>query len=147
MMINDFLYTCFVSPVIYLVLEGLMHLFVFVFFSVCAFLLSRNKYKIERGKKAARALRTLFFIQKKKSAGHYFRFCFFLCLRVFAIKRKLAILYFAAKHQFCIDVLSMAIPKLKDKENVVVSYLRNIHNSEIPILKYNNENSLSLLVL
>ena len=40
----------------------------------------------------------------------------------------------------------MAIPKLKDKENVVVSYLRNIHNSEIPILKYNNENSLSCVV-
>lgn len=32
------------------------------------------------------------------------------------------------------------------KEDVVVSYLHNIHNSEIPILKYNDENSLSCVV-
>lgn len=32
------------------------------------------------------------------------------------------------------------------KEDVVVSYLHNIHNSEIPVLKYNDENSLSCVV-
>ncbi|MCM1257975.1 MAG: ATP-binding protein [Roseburia sp.] len=32
------------------------------------------------------------------------------------------------------------------REDVVVSYLHNIHNSEIPILKYNDENSLSCVV-
>lgn len=35
---------------------------------------------------------------------------------------------------------------LDRKEDVVVSYLHNIHNSEIPILKYNDENSLSCVV-
>lgn len=34
----------------------------------------------------------------------------------------------------------------EQKEDVVVSYLHNIHNSEIPILKYNDENSLSCVV-
>lgn len=32
------------------------------------------------------------------------------------------------------------------KEDIVVSYLHNIHNSEIPVLKYNDENSLSCVV-
>lgn len=35
---------------------------------------------------------------------------------------------------------------LNKKEDVVVSYLHNIHNSEVPILKYNDENSLSCVV-
>lgn len=35
---------------------------------------------------------------------------------------------------------------LDKKEDVVVSYLHNIHNSEIPVLKYNDENSLSCVV-
>ena len=35
---------------------------------------------------------------------------------------------------------------LEKREEVVVSYLHNIHNSEIPILKYNDENSLSCVV-
>ncbi|MDE5931234.1 MAG: ATP-binding protein [Lachnospiraceae bacterium] len=35
---------------------------------------------------------------------------------------------------------------LDQKEDVVVSYLHNIHNSEIPILKYNDENSLACVV-
>ena len=35
---------------------------------------------------------------------------------------------------------------LEQKEDVVVSYLHNIHNSEVPILKYNDENSLSCVV-
>ena len=35
---------------------------------------------------------------------------------------------------------------LEQKADVVVSYLHNIHNSEIPILKYNDENSLSCVV-
>lgn len=35
---------------------------------------------------------------------------------------------------------------LDQKEDLVASYLHNIHNSEIPILKYNDENSLSCVV-
>lgn len=35
---------------------------------------------------------------------------------------------------------------LDKKEDIVVSYLHNIHNSEIPVLKYNDENSLSCVV-
>lgn len=35
---------------------------------------------------------------------------------------------------------------LEKKEDIVASYLHNIHNSEIPILKYNDENSLSCVV-
>ena len=35
---------------------------------------------------------------------------------------------------------------LEQKADVVVSYLHNIHNSEIPILKYNDENSLACVV-
>lgn len=35
---------------------------------------------------------------------------------------------------------------LNKKEDVVVSYLHDIHNSELPILKYNDENSLSCVV-
>lgn len=35
---------------------------------------------------------------------------------------------------------------LEKRGEVVVSYLHNIHNSEIPILKYNDENSLSCVV-
>ena len=35
---------------------------------------------------------------------------------------------------------------LEQKKDIVVSYLHNIHNSEIPILKYNDENSLSCVV-
>lgn len=35
---------------------------------------------------------------------------------------------------------------LDQKEDIVASYLHNIHNSEIPILKYNDENSLSCVV-
>lgn len=35
---------------------------------------------------------------------------------------------------------------LEKKGEVVASYLHNIHNSEIPILKYNDENSLSCVV-
>lgn len=35
---------------------------------------------------------------------------------------------------------------LDQKEDIVVSYLHNIHNSDIPILKYNDENSLSCVV-
>ena len=32
---------------------------------------------------------------------------------------------------------------LEQREDVVVSYLHNVHNSEIPVLQYNDENSLS----
>lgn len=35
---------------------------------------------------------------------------------------------------------------LNRKEEAIVSYLQNIHNSEIPILKYNDENSLACVV-
>lgn len=35
---------------------------------------------------------------------------------------------------------------LDQKADLVVSYLHNIHNNEIPILKYNDENSLSCVV-
>ncbi len=35
---------------------------------------------------------------------------------------------------------------LDQKEEIVVSYLHNIHNSEIPILQYNDENSLACVV-
>lgn len=35
---------------------------------------------------------------------------------------------------------------LEKREEAVVSYLHNIHNSEIPVLKYNDENSLSCVV-
>ena len=35
---------------------------------------------------------------------------------------------------------------LDQKEDLVANYLHNIHNSEIPILKYNDENSLSCVV-
>lgn len=35
---------------------------------------------------------------------------------------------------------------LEQKGDVVASYLHNIHNSEIPVLKYNDENSLSCVV-
>ena len=35
---------------------------------------------------------------------------------------------------------------LAEKGDVVASYLHNIHNSELPILKYNDENSLSCVV-
>lgn len=35
---------------------------------------------------------------------------------------------------------------LEQNEEAVVSFLHNIHNSEIPILKYNDENSLSCVV-
>jgi len=35
---------------------------------------------------------------------------------------------------------------LERKEETVVSFLHNIHNSEIPILKYNDENSLACVV-
>lgn len=35
---------------------------------------------------------------------------------------------------------------LGQNEKAVVSYLHNIHNSEIPVLKYNDENSLSCVV-
>lgn len=35
---------------------------------------------------------------------------------------------------------------LERKGDIVASYLHNIHNSEIPILKYNDENSLSCVV-
>ncbi|MDE6053599.1 MAG: ATP-binding protein, partial [Lachnospiraceae bacterium] len=35
---------------------------------------------------------------------------------------------------------------LKQRSDIVSSYLHNIHNSELPILKYNDENSLSCVV-
>ena len=35
---------------------------------------------------------------------------------------------------------------LERKGDIVASYLHNIHNSELPILKYNDENSLSCVV-
>lgn len=35
---------------------------------------------------------------------------------------------------------------LEKQGNIVASYLHNIHNSEIPVLKYNDENSLSCVV-
>ena len=35
---------------------------------------------------------------------------------------------------------------LEGREEAVVSFLHNIHNSEIPILQYNDENSLSCVV-
>ena len=35
---------------------------------------------------------------------------------------------------------------LKQSGEVIASYLHNIHNSELPILKYNDENSLSCVV-
>ena len=35
---------------------------------------------------------------------------------------------------------------LEQKSDIVASYLHNIHNSELPILKYNDENSLSCVV-
>ena len=35
---------------------------------------------------------------------------------------------------------------LHQKGEIVASYLHNIHNSELPILKYNDENSLSCVV-
>lgn len=35
---------------------------------------------------------------------------------------------------------------LEKKDTIVASYLHNIHNSELPILKYNDENSLSCVV-
>lgn len=35
---------------------------------------------------------------------------------------------------------------LEKKGDIVASYLHNIHNSELPILKYNDENSLSCVV-
>ena len=35
---------------------------------------------------------------------------------------------------------------MQKKGAVVASYLHNIHNSELPILKYNDENSLSCVV-
>lgn len=35
---------------------------------------------------------------------------------------------------------------LEGREEAVASYLQNIHNSEVPILKYNDENSLSCVV-
>lgn len=35
---------------------------------------------------------------------------------------------------------------LEQRTDIVVSYLHNIHNSEIPILKYNDENSLACVV-
>ena len=35
---------------------------------------------------------------------------------------------------------------LNKKEDIVASYLHDIHNSELPILKYNDENSLSCVV-
>lgn len=35
---------------------------------------------------------------------------------------------------------------LEKKSDIVASYLHNIHNSELPILKYNDENSLSCVV-
>lgn len=35
---------------------------------------------------------------------------------------------------------------LKQSKEVIASYLHNIHNSELPILKYNDENSLSCVV-
>ncbi len=41
------------------------------------------------------------------------------------------------------EVLSATLDK---KGDVVASYLHNIHNSELPILKYNDENSLSCVV-
>ncbi len=41
------------------------------------------------------------------------------------------------------EVLNATLDK---KEEAVTSYLHNIHNSEIPILKYNDENSLSCVV-
>lgn len=41
------------------------------------------------------------------------------------------------------EVLNATLEKQAD---IVVSYLHNIHNSEIPILKYNDENSLSCVV-
>ena len=41
------------------------------------------------------------------------------------------------------DVLDATLNKNGD---VVASYLHNIHNSELPILKYNDENSLSCVV-
>ena len=41
------------------------------------------------------------------------------------------------------EVLNATIQKQGD---VVASYLHNIHNSELPILKYNDENSLSCVV-
>ena len=41
------------------------------------------------------------------------------------------------------DVLDATLNKNGDK---VASYLHNIHNSELPILKYNDENSLSCVV-
>lgn len=41
------------------------------------------------------------------------------------------------------EVLNATLDK---REDVVVSYLHNIHNSEIPILKYNDENSLACVV-
>lgn len=41
------------------------------------------------------------------------------------------------------EVLNATIQK---KGDIVASYLHNIHNSELPILKYNDENSLSCVV-
>ena len=41
------------------------------------------------------------------------------------------------------EVLNATLTK---KGDVVASYLHNIHNSELPILKYNDENSLSCVV-
>lgn len=41
------------------------------------------------------------------------------------------------------EVLNATLDK---QEETVVSYLHNIHNSEIPVLKYNDENSLSCVV-
>ncbi len=35
---------------------------------------------------------------------------------------------------------------LEQREDVVVSYLHNVHNSEIPVLQYNDENSLACVV-
>lgn len=35
---------------------------------------------------------------------------------------------------------------LEKKDTAVASYLHNIHNSELPILKYNDENSLSCVI-
>lgn len=41
------------------------------------------------------------------------------------------------------EVLDATINK---KGEIVASYLHDIHNSELPILKYNDENSLSCVV-
>ena len=41
------------------------------------------------------------------------------------------------------EVLNATLDK---KGDIVAAYLHNIHNSELPILKYNDENSLSCIV-